>query len=130
MEITKNKSDLELCCKTLKQIFPGFTYTVDDLIKDDFVVFIEHLSSAFFILHLTYDYVIFAYSYIAPEFRGLGNGTKFTNEVIKYAKRYSRPIKTTIRLTNIPSYKIALNTGFIPQHAFVKEKTTWIVLQQ
>lgn len=121
LQRTKDIEDFKLCIKLLSEYFTEtFDYTLDDFNEENIHLLINNPKTAFFILRFESDLTHYDFGFIIESERGKGLGTIAIKEIIEYSKEISNnPIRATVRVENISSYKTMLKNSFIVDSTFM-----------
>lgn len=125
LHVTKNIEDLNNCIEKLSNYFKEtWDYNKQDLLEDNIYVLTNDDNTCYFILRNEDDYLHYDFGFIDPNLRGNGMGTIAVSEIINFGRNFNKPIRATVRIENIASYKTMLNNGFLIKDTFVIGSST------
>jgi GNAT superfamily N-acetyltransferase len=119
--IRNNKTDLALdtCITKMSSYFTeSWDYTKEDLLEENIDVLCNEELTAFFIIRKEDDFTHYDFGLVDEELRGSGIGTKAVKQIVEMYKDLP-PVRATVRVENIASYKTMERAGMIQVNTFV-----------
>ena len=108
-----DEATIKLCCEKLSKQFPEtWDEDVQDLLNDNMHVLSNDEHTTFFILRIEGGYTHYDWGYVDEKLRGQGIGKQAVQFIVEYAKQFKLPVRATVRIENIASYKTMLYAGF------------------